>query len=104
MERYIRCPGTIAFGRAGPMAPLCGVTSIFPDTEKERMFPSPSRGEVLDALSDFKALLHDFRGVSLWAVGGGLAVPFAAALADLAPPWPPGIVGVTAVVELLTLV
>ena len=57
-----------------------------------------------DALSDFKALLHDFRGVSLWAVGGGLAVPFAASLADLAPPWPPGIVGVTAVVELLTLV
>ncbi len=58
----------------------------------------------MDSLSDFKALLHDFRGISLWAVGGGLAVPFAASLAELAPPWPPGIVGVTAVVELLTLV
>jgi hypothetical protein len=55
-------------------------------------------------LQDFKLLLKEFRGVSVWAVGGSLVVPFAASLADLSPPWPPGIVPVTAVVELLALV
>jgi hypothetical protein len=55
-------------------------------------------------LDDFKLLLKEFRGLSLWAFGGSLVVPFAANLADLSPPWPPGIVPVTAVVELLTLV
>jgi ABC-type xylose transport system permease subunit len=54
-------------------------------------------------LDDFKLLLKEFRGVSVWAVGGSLVVPFAASLADLSPPWPPGIVPVTAVVELLAL-
>lgn len=55
-------------------------------------------------LDDFKQLLKEFRGLSVWAVGGSLVVPFAASLADLSPPWPPGIVPVTAVVELLALV
>jgi ABC-type xylose transport system permease subunit len=55
-------------------------------------------------LDDFKLLLKEFRGLSVWAVGGSLVVPFAASLADLSPPWPPGIVPVTAVVELLALV
>jgi hypothetical protein len=55
-------------------------------------------------LDHFKLLLKEFHGLSLWAVGGSLAVPFGARLADLSPPWPPGIVPVTAVVELLTLV
>lgn len=54
-------------------------------------------------LDDFKRLLKEFRGLSVWAVGGSLVVPFAAALADLSPPWPKGIVPVTAVVELLAL-
>jgi hypothetical protein len=55
-------------------------------------------------LDGFKALLKEFRGLSIWAVGGAMAVPFAASLADLSPPWPSGIVPVTAVIELLTLV
>jgi hypothetical protein len=55
-------------------------------------------------LDDFKRLLREFRGLSVWAVGGSLVVPFAAALVDLSPPWPKGIVPVTAVVELLSLV
>ena len=55
-------------------------------------------------LDDFKLLLKEFRGLSVWAVGSGLAVPFVAAMADFSPPWPPGIVPVTAVVELMTLV
>jgi ABC-type xylose transport system permease subunit len=55
-------------------------------------------------LDDFKLLLKEYRGLSVWAVGGSLVVPFAAKLADLSPPWPPGIVPVTAVVQLLALV
>lgn len=55
-------------------------------------------------LDDFKLMLKEFRGLSLWAFGGALTVPFAADLGDLSPPWPPGIVPVTAVVELIALV
>lgn len=55
-------------------------------------------------LVGFKELLQEFRGLSLWAVGGSVAVPFAAALASLSPPWPPSIVLVTAVAELVALI
>jgi hypothetical protein len=55
-------------------------------------------------LVGFKDLLKEFRGLSLWAVGGSIAVPFAAALAALSPPWPPSIVLVTAVAELVALI
>lgn len=55
-------------------------------------------------LVGFKELLQEFRGLSLWAVGGSVAVPFAAALASLSPPWPPAIVLVTAVAELVALI
>lgn len=55
-------------------------------------------------LDDFKKLLKEFRGLSQWSVvGGSLVVPFAAYLASLSPPWPRGIVPVTAVVELVAL-
>jgi hypothetical protein len=55
-------------------------------------------------LVGFKELLKEFRGLSVWAVGGSVAVPFAAALAALSPPWPPSIVLVTAVAELVALI
>jgi len=55
-------------------------------------------------LDDFKRLLTEFRGLSVWAVGSAVAVPFAAALIDLSPPWPRGVVLATAVVELVALV
>jgi|HubBroStandDraft_4_1064222.scaffolds.fasta_scaffold36932_2 hypothetical protein len=55
-------------------------------------------------LVGFKELLQEFRGLSLWAVGGSVAAPFAAALASLSPPWPPAIVLVTAVAELVALI
>jgi len=58
----------------------------------------------VSGLDEFKKLLAEFRGLSAWAVGGAVAVPFAAALVDFSPPWPPGIVLVTAVVELIALV
>lgn len=54
-------------------------------------------------IDDFKRLLTEFRGLSTWSVGSAVAVPFAAALADLSPPWPTGVVLVTAIVELLVL-
>ena len=55
-------------------------------------------------LAGFKDLLREFRGLSAWAVGAGVAVPFAAALADFAPPWPKGVVFSTAICELVALV
>jgi asparagine N-glycosylation enzyme membrane subunit Stt3 len=54
-------------------------------------------------LDDFKRLLTEFRGLSVWAVGSAVAVPFAAAMIDLSPPWPRGVVLATAVVELVAL-
>jgi ABC-type xylose transport system permease subunit len=57
-----------------------------------------------DGLVGFKELLKEFRGLSVWAVGGSVAAPFAAALAALSPPWPPAIVLVTAVAELIALI
>jgi hypothetical protein len=51
---------------------------------------------------EFRTLLTGFRNLSAWAVGAGM--PFAAGLVTLSPPWPPGIVAATAVVELVVLV
>jgi heme/copper-type cytochrome/quinol oxidase subunit 4 len=59
---------------------------------------------VARGIDDFKRLLTEFRGLSTSTVGTTVVVPFAAALADLSPPWPKGIVLVTAIVELLVLV
>jgi hypothetical protein len=55
-------------------------------------------------LVGFKELLKEFRGLSIWAAGGSVAVPFAASLVSLSPPWPPAIVLVTAVAELVALI
>ena len=55
-------------------------------------------------LVGFKELLKEFRGLSIWAVGGSVAVPFAAALVSLSPPWPPAIILVTAIAELVALI
>lgn len=54
-------------------------------------------------LSGFKELLREFRRLALWGAGGS-AVPFAAHLVSLSPPWPQGIVAVTAIFELISLV
>jgi hypothetical protein len=56
-----------------------------------------------DGLGGFGQLLGRFRASSAWATAGLSVVPFASALAGLAPPWPPGIVALTAVVQLLLL-
>lgn len=53
-------------------------------------------------LAGFKELLGEFRHLALWAAGGA-AVPFAAHLALLSPPWPQGIVIVTSIFEFMSL-
>jgi asparagine N-glycosylation enzyme membrane subunit Stt3 len=55
-------------------------------------------------LDYFKRLRTEFLGLSVGTFGGAAAVPFAAALIDLSPPWPRGVVLATAVVELVALV
>jgi hypothetical protein len=54
-------------------------------------------------LADFKKLLKEYRGLATATFGSAATVPFAASLVDLSPPWPKGVVLVTAVVELLAL-
>lgn len=57
-----------------------------------------------NGLSAFKKYVRNFEGVSAWAAGGALSIPFLTALAGISPSWPPGIVGITAVVELVALI
>jgi hypothetical protein len=54
-------------------------------------------------LDGFKRLMKESRTLALWA-GGGAAVPFAAQLASLSPPWPEGIVVITSIAELVALI
>jgi hypothetical protein len=49
----------------------------------------------------FRRLLRGVGTLSTWAAGA--TVPFAAGFATLAPPWPPGIVPTTTIVEIVTL-
>lgn len=56
-------------------------------------------------LDDFKALLKDVSGLSVWAIGAGVGAPFAAALTALAPPpWPKSIALITSIMELIVLI
>lgn len=56
------------------------------------------------SLDDFKRLLVEYRGLATWAIGGALVAPFAASLLEVSPPWPRGIVAITAIVELAVLI
>src|SRR5579871_1875644 len=60
--------------------------------------------EARTGLDEFKDVLKDFRGLSLWAIGAGVSAPFITAFLDVIPPWPKGIAPITALVELLTLI
>lgn len=53
---------------------------------------------------DFLDILGKFRGLSAIALGTSVSVPFFAYLSGIAPPWPPGMVFVTALVEIVVLV
>jgi hypothetical protein len=52
---------------------------------------------------EFIDVVKKFRFLSFAAIGAGGAVPFAAYLADLAPPWPPKVILATAFVEVVGL-
>lgn len=56
-----------------------------------------------DELSDFEQLLKNFQKLAAWGAGGA-AVPIAAHLVALSPPWPAGIAAITSTIELISLV
>ena len=60
-------------------------------------------------LDEFKVVLGDFRSVAALVAKGALAIPFADLLLRLfdtgiSPPWPPGILIITSIAELITLI
>jgi hypothetical protein len=56
------------------------------------------------AYDDFLGILKKFRALSTSALGTGAAVPFVAYLTSISPPWPPGIMFLTALTELVCLI
>lgn len=56
------------------------------------------------AFDDFLEILEKFRKLSITALGTGAAVPFFAFVANIAPPWPPGVMLLTALTELVALI
>lgn len=56
------------------------------------------------AYEEFLDILKKFRTLSVTALGTGAAVPFFAYVAKIAPPWPPGIMLLTALTELVCLI
>ena len=58
----------------------------------------------MSGYTEFLLLIRRFRSLSVLTVSGGAVVPFFAYLANISPPWPPGIMIITAIVELLALI
>ncbi len=58
----------------------------------------------MSGLDDFKALLSEFRNLSLWAAGGSVVLPFIASFVAVIPPWPAGLNVMTGVFKLLALI
>lgn len=56
------------------------------------------------AYDDFLDILKKFRALSVSALGTGAAVPFFAYVANIAPSWPPGVMLLTALTELVCLI
>ena len=57
-----------------------------------------------ETLEDFKHLLKEFSSLSKWAAAASVAVPFAASMLSVSPPWPQAISPLTSIVELLAIV
>src|SRR6266404_6309043 len=55
-------------------------------------------------LDQFFDLLKDVRKIAFVAAGGLIALPLVAGLGGFTPPWPPRIVGITSLVELVVLI
>ena len=58
----------------------------------------------MTGLDDFKQLLKEFRGLSLWAAGGSVGLPFIASFIAVIPPWPNGLNVMTSVFQLVALI
>src|SRR3954452_11144013 len=76
--------------------------SLFPN--RRRMSEDSAQRHVDDPLDEFFQIIKQFRAVSLSMLTGAGAVPFFAYLAQIAPPWPPGVMLLTALVELIALI
>lgn len=61
-------------------------------------------GSAMTAYDEFLEILSKFRKLSVTALGTGAAVPFFAYVANIAPPWPPGVMLLTALTELVCLI
>jgi hypothetical protein len=62
-----------------------------------------------NGLEEFKEVMADFRSLTSLATKGAVAVPFADLVlrqfdTGISPPWPPGILIITSIAELLTLI
>lgn len=56
------------------------------------------------AYDDFLEILDKFKRLSFFALGAGVVVPFFAYVANISPVWPPGVMLLTALVELVCLI
>jgi TIR domain len=94
MERLIRAMDQFLGVGATRSEPERGRT-------KEKVPEGTSRETAYD---DFLDIIQKFKTLSVGALGIGTAVPFFAYVAGIAPPWPPGIMLVTALTELVCLI
>lgn len=58
----------------------------------------------MTGLDDFKHVLKEFSGLSLWSAGGSVALPFIASFIAVIPPWPNGLNLITSVFQLVALI
>jgi hypothetical protein len=58
----------------------------------------------MTGLDDFKQLLKEYRGLSLWAAGGSVIFPFVASFVAIIALWPAGLNVITSVFQLLALI
>jgi hypothetical protein len=58
----------------------------------------------MTGLDDFKRLLEEFRGLSMWAAGGSVVLPFIASFIAIIPPWPAGLNVMTSIFQLVALI
>jgi hypothetical protein len=65
---------------------------------------SNTPGKHLTGYDDFLDIVRKFRGLSVIALGTGVTVPFVAYLSGITPPWPPGVIFITGLLELLALI
>jgi hypothetical protein len=74
-----------------------------PDRGKTKENVTESRS-LNTAYDDFLEIIKRFKTLSVGALGIGTAVPFFAYVGGIAPPWPPGIMLMTALTELVCLI